>query len=218
MYSGRGARATSASAGAPPPVEARITPRPPRRVCERPAAPRARALAPRLIAAGAASCARATAHCAAIVETDWGNLDPGCRGCSSTTSERARKCVGVRATARNEAISVSRAAAKTDPREASVEVSRSIRIRAGRLVRDASLESRLVVRRHEKIVLGPETHETVSPFAYVSSSSRLARSRGRHAEPDPLPPVPLAYVLRSPTPGKPPRHNVRTDETKYEEG
>ena len=51
-------------------MEARITPRPPRRVCERPAAPRARALAPRLIAAGAASCARAVAHCAAIVETD----------------------------------------------------------------------------------------------------------------------------------------------------
>jgi hypothetical protein len=80
MYSGRGARTTSASTGAPPPVEARITPRPPRRVCERPAAPRARALAPRLIAAGAANCARAAADCAAIVETDWGNLDPGCRG------------------------------------------------------------------------------------------------------------------------------------------
>ena len=32
----------------------------------------ARALAPRLIAAGAANCARAAAHCAAIVETDWG--------------------------------------------------------------------------------------------------------------------------------------------------
>ena len=53
-------------------MEARITPRPPRRVCERPAAPRARALAPRLIAAGAANGARAAAHCAAIVETDWG--------------------------------------------------------------------------------------------------------------------------------------------------
>ena len=61
-------------------MEARITPRPPRRVCERPADPRARALAPRLIAAGAANCARAAADCAAIVETDWGNLDPGCRG------------------------------------------------------------------------------------------------------------------------------------------
>ena len=92
-------------------MEARITPRPPRRVRERPAAPRARALAPRLIAAGAANGARAAAHCAAIVETDWGKPRHGAPRVlldDERTREEVRRaaCDGA-----NEAISVTTRAA-----------------------------------------------------------------------------------------------------------
>ena len=74
MYSGLGARTTSASVGAPAlagPDAQEITPRPPRRVCVLHEDLDALEVAARLIAQGAAMGARAARTCAAIVfETD----------------------------------------------------------------------------------------------------------------------------------------------------